>query len=88
MKEEGEDEDALAGGQWYGAIPFQSTARTVHVVWTNTAVHPSTAELPWSSPWFNINRLFREYAMKRTRVHELDRVHLVLVFCKKITYNS
>lgn len=35
-----------AAGEWLGLIFFESTVSTVHVVWVNAAVHPSTVDLP------------------------------------------
>lgn len=48
--EKGEDIDAVAAGEGYRVISFQSTVSTVHVAQANTAVHRLTREQPWSSP--------------------------------------
>lgn len=44
-EKKGENRDAVAAGKCFGAIPFQSTASTMHVVRARTAVRPFTTEL-------------------------------------------
>lgn len=46
VKEGGGDRDALAAGECYRVLPFQSTVCRVQVVWTSIAVHPFPAKLP------------------------------------------
>lgn len=54
--------------KWFGAITFQSTLSTVHVIQGKTAVHLLTAELPWTLHRFQIRRFSRESRKRRNRV--------------------
>lgn len=70
-------------GERFGAIPFRSIVKTVHTAQADTVVHLATTELPWSSHRsYNIT-LFRDSAMKGSRVHEQKKARLVLLYCKE-----
>lgn len=60
--------DYKVAGEWFGAIPSQSTLSTVSVVWENIAERPFGTEVPWIRHLTYIDRFFRASGMRRTRM--------------------
>lgn len=56
--------------EWFGATPFQTIVGTGHAVSEGSAVHSFATYRPWSSSQFHPIRIFRESAMKTSRLHE------------------
>lgn len=61
----------VATGQLSEVIFFEIVLSTVFVARASFAVHPSTAELPWSRRQFYNTMFFEEPAMRRKRVYGL-----------------
>lgn len=92
-----ETQDAGKGGKmeilWLPVSDFevfrlQSIVSRVHAVRANFMVRWFTAKLPWSSRLLHTNRLFRDSAWNKRRVHEYKKVHLLLLFREEITCSS
>lgn len=85
---EREDRYAVAAEEGFAVVSFQGNVSMVQAVRADIAVHPFMKELPWISHRIYDDMFFRELGMKRSRLHECNRVYLVLVLCKDITCTS
>lgn len=83
VKKDGIDGDTLAAGDWFEFIPFQNSVSTRRAVDASVAVHLFRTELPWGARRFHINRCFRDFAIKESRVHDWERFDSMAVAFKE-----
>lgn len=73
--------DCTVAREWFRAIYFHSSLRTVHAVPCNTFVDPFGTELSWSRHLGYIKRSFRESETGRKRVQGEKHIQEVMVWC-------
>lgn len=70
LREESNNRDAVAAGEWLPTTTLQSVFLTVQVVRAGTAAHFNGTERPWSSNLFYVKMLCKESPLKKRRAYE------------------